>query len=489
MSDVSYHIPGPSSQPTSVAARESLKIVVAAVVKGQGYDGIDASALDCILNSVESLLYSLPAHAHALATMSNRRIPSTRDVFTALQFTGPRLRQAELEQHLRDTDLDELVWQTDSKAYKTRPAWTDPIEKFLPSESEDDSAVEEEAKETGVIGTRSKVAKSTSVRKRRRKKFKVEMAEVPRHFPPLPPKHTWLSSPSYPAHSINLQPPLAFLDRKVSSNRLMEASLRGLIRATDAAVLDSQLQSSSLHSIGRGVDSYFDSEVVGSVRGLADDRPAASPQQSNTATPTKDTNMTTTTSDNYGEDSLRSKVRKGRTLSLRLRTPSTSQAVPQPLAIISAEASSPSTTFKRPLGMGHRPSASTSGPQSILLPNLQSHMRRNTFASGPWSAGLQQQSQGRWGSATSKIDTMSPLSTPRTPGMDFYNLATPSEAHFSDVLSLEAGRQREDTGSAAIGLPTTVNYKRTWYKKSSSSSSSNKSSSANILASQKRIKS
>jgi hypothetical protein len=54
MRDISYHASGPSSQPSSDAARQSLTMVVAAIAKGQGYDGIEASALDYILNTVES---------------------------------------------------------------------------------------------------------------------------------------------------------------------------------------------------------------------------------------------------------------------------------------------------------------------------------------------------------------------------------------------------------------------------------------------------
>lgn len=427
------------------------------------------------------MLFSLPAHAHYLAAMANRRVPSIRDFYTAIQFSAPRLRPNELEQYLRDVDLDSLEWQNNSRGIEARPAWCDPFEGHLPSESEDDSAPEtEEAKEAGIVATRSKVAKNTPARKRRRKKFKVEMAEVPSHLPSLPPKHTWLSSPSYPAHSINLQPPLAFLDVKVSSNRLMEASLRGLIRATDAAVLDSQVQGSGIGDNGRKEDVQFDTEVFGLVnkRLPIDERPTVSPQ---TATvPLPDTLQSTTTGGETNEEENRSiRLKKGRTLSLRLRTPSTSQGIPQTVAINSAE---PQTPFKRPNSISHRPSMSVAGPQSAALPTFGSHIRRNTYGSGPWSASSSQ-TQFNW-NVTPSTGMMSPLATPLTPGIGYNYPPTPSDTYANEILSKEAGRQFDQTGSAPIGLPTTVNYKRTWYKKSN-----NKTSNANSIINQKRLKS
>jgi hypothetical protein len=64
MSDTSYFVAGPSSQPYSSEARQLLFSVVAAIAKGQGYDGIDSSAMDYILNrleSCESTLMELPS--------------------------------------------------------------------------------------------------------------------------------------------------------------------------------------------------------------------------------------------------------------------------------------------------------------------------------------------------------------------------------------------------------------------------------------------
>jgi hypothetical protein len=407
------------------------------------------------------VLASLPLHAHELAAMSNRRVPSTRDFYTAIQFSGPRLRPEELEQYIRDVDLENLEWGRERiGAVEKIPEWCEPYQGCLPSESEDDSAVEEEEVEKGkdVIGTRSKtVEKVVAKKRRRRKQFRPGMVEVPSHLPCLPPKHTWLSTPSYPAHSIALQPPLAFLDQKVSSNRLMEASLRGLIRATDAAVFDKQS-----HKAQQREESRIEADAFGN------ERPTASPQTSHTI---KSSGIQGTSAAIEGsEDEARGlPSKKARTLSLRLRAPSISQ----PASVIALNSPEVQTPFKKPGLISHRPSVSFVGPQSATLPSFAAHLRRNT-SSGPFSADASQ-SQFNWNSALS-TNAFSPLATPITPGSAFNFPSTPLEAYNNgDESQLDA---------ASIALPTTINYKRTWYKKSN-----HKSTNAIEAHNVKRVKS
>jgi hypothetical protein len=54
MADVSYFAPGPSALPSPNEARESLAKMVAVIVKTKGYDGIQSTAMDYILNNLES---------------------------------------------------------------------------------------------------------------------------------------------------------------------------------------------------------------------------------------------------------------------------------------------------------------------------------------------------------------------------------------------------------------------------------------------------
>lgn len=424
------------------------------------------------------MLVSLPAHAHELALNSNRRVPSTRDFYTALQYSGPRLRQAAMEQYLRDVDLDELHWESEAHPTDEKLEWTDPFQGHLPSESEDDSAAEgedEEIKDGSVIVTRAKKAGDAAARKRRRKRFRPEMAEVPSHLPDLPPKHTWISTPSYPAHSMTLQPPLAFLDMKVSSNRLMEVSLRGLIRATDAAVLDSQVKQGAFPAEDDGKPIEFDSGVFTAIKAQTDEKPRMSPQSVAPATPAE----VETAADGSENDANRIRLKKGRTLSLRLRTPSTSQAVGVSL-LPTLQSPDDASVIPTPKPKLHRQSMSiTAGPQSAIVPSFASPFRRATLSSGPWSANPNQTSL-TWNTAIPSSDMFSPLATPLTAGLSYQYPPTPLEFFANEMLSGDGVQQSEHSQTSAVGLPPTVNYKRTWYKKSNH---------AHPSTNQKRIKS
>jgi hypothetical protein len=54
MSNVAYNVASSSTLPSNTEARQCMRRVVAAIVRGQGYDGIESSAMDYILNGVES---------------------------------------------------------------------------------------------------------------------------------------------------------------------------------------------------------------------------------------------------------------------------------------------------------------------------------------------------------------------------------------------------------------------------------------------------
>lgn len=422
------------------------------------------------------MLVSLPSHAHAFAINSNRRVPSTRDFYSALEHSGPRLRQAALEQYLRDVDLDELKWNPEHLPVDDKQEWLNPFHGFLPSESEDDSAAEgddEVMKDSSVIVTRAKKAVRTTVCKRRRKRFHPEMAEVPSHLPNLPPKHTWISTPSYPAHSMTLQPPLDFLDMKVSSNRLMEVSLRGLIRATDAAVLESQVKRESFPTEEDGKTMELNPGVFAETKGQFDEKSGKVSQ------PVIPANLVEaeTLAEGSENDANRIRLKKGRTLSLRLRTPSTSQAGTSLLSNVQSPDESPAQSSKPKL---HRQSMSISGgPQSAIVPSFASPFRRNTFTSGPWSA-TPNQTPLTWNSTIPSSDMFSPLATPLTAGLSYHYPPTPLEMYTNELSSGDVLDQSENPQRLPVGLPPTVNYKRTWYKKSNH---------ASMLTSQKRLKS
>ena len=244
----------------------------------------------------------------------------------------------------------------------------------------------------------------------------------------------------------------------------MEVSLRGLIRATDAAALSSQAQHSVVPGGGRGEAASLEPDVFASTssRFATDDRPEMSPSGE-----TMPRAMRVSTPTDVGEEEgNQTRLNKGRSLSLRLRTPST----PQSLANIAvADAREGQPPLKRPGSIiAHRPSMSLMGPQSAVLPSFATHNRRSTYSTGPWSASSGQ-TQFNWNAASPlPTDMMSPLATPLTAGMSYPYPPTPTDVQAREILSSGARQHNlSNTASTTIGLPPTVNYKRTWYKKSS----------------------
>lgn len=106
-------------------------------------------------------------------------------------------------------------------AAKTR-AWDDPTASFLPSDSDSDL--------------------ERPVRRRRRGKAAADWNAlmrdiVPDHLPPQPPRHCWKFTPVYATQMLSELPALQLVNRKLDNARLVESSLRKLIRDTDTAAL------------------------------------------------------------------------------------------------------------------------------------------------------------------------------------------------------------------------------------------------------------
>jgi len=59
---------------------------------------------------------------------------------------------------------------------------------------------------------------------------------VPNHLPSYPPRHTWMFTPVYATEVLSDLPMLQLVNRKLDNARLVETSLRKLIKQTDKAV-------------------------------------------------------------------------------------------------------------------------------------------------------------------------------------------------------------------------------------------------------------
>lgn len=483
---VSYCVDDETQRLSDADAENAMEKVVAAIIKQQGYDGIDASALDyitknvgsgtsmlltdggdgCMLNIAFAVVMSgLLVHSQELAMTARRRTPSARDCFTALQHAGPRLQPDSLKKFTKSRKECSLPFGVRRLPAPQLPEWCAPYEEWLPSEEED-------------TDPQAKGASSGSTRKRRRKQCRPKMDEVPPHLPALPPKHTWLATPSYPIRSEDVVEPLALIDIKVSSTRLTEASLRGLISATDNAVLNSRgRRASEIDTLPAFRTDVFDSPARA-------DGPMASPRASlpslkqagKFAVPSTaaSASVTSPVTDESARGSAR--LRKGRALSLRLRTtssPQSSEIVSSPPQESGADINAPTRPAKKAFLPLHRSSLSVSigpGPRSAtpLESPASSSLRRNTSTSsnGPWTA-MPTQSYFTWGpSRSGRTPTGEmPLGTPLTPGAGFSYPPTPADLYSSsNFIGEYEGAGGADDGEGEVTLPGVVNYKRAWYK-------------------------
>lgn len=90
--------------------------------------------------------------------------------------------------------------------------WENPSYSFLPSEDEDEKCQSQTTTWTTLMHD-----------------------IIPDHFPPEPPRHCWMFTPVYATEMLSDMPALQLVNRKLDNARLVESSLRKLIKHTDAA--------------------------------------------------------------------------------------------------------------------------------------------------------------------------------------------------------------------------------------------------------------
>lgn len=459
---ISYHFDEKASRISEDDVNGLMQRVIASIIKEKGYDGIEASAMDYIMHSVEHVVTGLLDHTAELAMVARRRKPSARDAYIAIRNAGPRLQPDALEEYAKGRNIDQSpAWKVEWDRKRIEAAeWKAPEEMWLPSDEED-----EQENDTSISTSQG------PAKKRHRKYFRPKMDEIPAHLPPLPPKHTWLSTPSYPIRSEDTIEPLALIDIKVSSTRLTEASLRGLISATDNAVIVSREQKTRGGEKNEiNAQPSFKTDLFGTAS-----KRVSSPQAQ--------VLPSVTTPSATDEESRKSRSLKGRALSLRLRTntapqhstePSTSVADSPPVerneVSTSGALSTPSRSFsfKRP-AVSHRASLSLSiaGSRSATPLASPALSRRGTAApqsSGPWTVAPTQ-SYFTWGPPTPGIGSPAnlPLATPLTPGAGFVYPPTPSDLYAKNDFG--ANHESGNENVEDIALPSVVNYKRSWYRR------------------------
>lgn len=353
---------------------------------------------------------SLLTHATELSDVGRRRKPSMRDLFIALVYAGRRMHPWEVLSHAQKSKkVPTIVWndlEESRMKHDETPSWSQTCNDWLASDDE------EENQTTSLKMHVAQGKKPVTWGNKRRKLPSTTMAEIPSHLPALPPRHTWMSTPAYPVQSASAQEPLAFIDLKLSSTRLTEASLRSLIRATDSAAFDSRMS----HT-----------KEPQHVSGQGDEPPVKSDGTVKDNTSSTDAAASTT------------RTRRGRQVSLRVRTTTSPQT-----AVAVGGANTPVTeeTSHMPYGTRSQRTSTTSAIPALSTPsrnttvNESQNMSPGVFL--PWSS-----------TSGALFDSRTPL----TPEGGFAYPPTPNN---------------QDHQNTEINLPGVVNYKRTWYKRSSS---------------------
>lgn len=142
----------------------------------------------------------------------NRNYPTIHDVMDTLEGLGISLEElGAFASRLRgQTEQRCRVHVAEPK--RGHEAWESPSSSFLPSEDED----EESESQTTTWAT-------------------LMHDIIPDHLPPEPPRHCWMFTPVYATEMLSDMPALQLVNRKLDNARLVESSLRKLIKHTDAA--------------------------------------------------------------------------------------------------------------------------------------------------------------------------------------------------------------------------------------------------------------
>ena len=149
-----------------------------------------------------------------LATQSNRQSPTVHDVLDTFDYLGMEISPlASYVHQAAHRQMSRKPIQA-AKARHGSEKWADPTAEFLPSDDEDQGQVSE-----------------SSVWDRLMSDI------VPDHLPSQPPRHCWMFTPVYATQMLSELPVLQLVNRKLDNARLVETSLRRLIRETDKAAL------------------------------------------------------------------------------------------------------------------------------------------------------------------------------------------------------------------------------------------------------------
>ena len=118
---VSYHFDEKIGRISEDDVNELMQGVIASIIKEKGYDGIEASAMDYIMHSVEQVMSGLLDHTAELAMVARRRKPSARDAYIAIRNAGPRLQPEALEEYAKERNINQSpAWRVEWNRKRTK---------------------------------------------------------------------------------------------------------------------------------------------------------------------------------------------------------------------------------------------------------------------------------------------------------------------------------------------------------------------------------
>lgn len=189
-------------------ARQALRVLVVRMAGQVGFGGAREQALTRMEALVEDFIATLLQSCGRFAEVANRVHPTLYDMIHTFELLGLSLPELHAyAKQTRDASSSRVQIPTSTSPSGQR-RWEHPTANFL---SSDDNADQ--------VST-----------------WKTLMHDiVPDHLPPEPPRHCWMFTPVYATEVLSDMPALQLVNRKLDNARLVESSLRKLIKNTDTA--------------------------------------------------------------------------------------------------------------------------------------------------------------------------------------------------------------------------------------------------------------
>ncbi|WFD43202.1 hypothetical protein MPSI1_001857 [Malassezia psittaci] len=201
-------------------AEYAIHELIARISRSHGFKGARTGAVRRLTELVDD-----SRSAMQLAMQSNRQSPTVHDMITTLEYLD--IEPESLRVYAQNSRELQSVRKPIRlpKARKSTASWADPTGSFLPSDDE--------------LQDRSNKAEKPI--------WNLLMDEVvPNHLPSQPPRHCWMATPVYATQTLSEMPMVQLVNRKLDNARLVETSLRRLIRETDKAALPSLNQEKAM---------------------------------------------------------------------------------------------------------------------------------------------------------------------------------------------------------------------------------------------------